>query len=213
MGTLRNQGYSMQFFIWMKVVGITGGIGSGKSTVCEVFEVLGFPVYHSDERAKFLQDHDPEIIQEVKNLLGEAAYTADGLNRTYVAGRIFQDADMRQALNAIVHPRVRDDFESWKQQQNSACIFQESALIYEIGRQNYYDRVVLVTAPLNVRVDRVVARDHSDKKAVEARINAQLSDEEKKQFKPYEIVNDDKQAVLPQVQRFLREINAYSTSS
>lgn len=203
----------MQFFIWMKVVGITGGIGSGKSTVCEVFEVLGFPVYHSDERAKFLQDHDPDIIREVKNLLGEMAYTSEGLNRTYVAGRIFQDKAIRQALNAIVHPRVRDDFETWKQLQSSSCIFQESALIYEIGRQNYYDQVVLVTAPLDIRVDRVVARDHSDRQAVEARIKAQLSDEEKRQYKPYEIVNDGQRAILPQVQQFLKEITTYSTSS
>ena len=184
---------------FMKLIGITGGIGSGKSVVCKILETLGYPVYYSDERARFLQHNDPEIISETKALLGDEAYIAGKLNRTYISARIFHQHELRQQLNAIVHPRVKSDFEKWKAAQNSSCIFQESALIFEISRQHIYDLVVLVTAPEELRVQRVIGRDKLHETEVRKRIHAQLHDEEKLKFNPYHIENDEQSSLLKQV--------------
>lgn len=198
---------------FMKLIGITGGIGTGKSTVCKVLEAMGYPVYYSDLRAKYLQQNDPEIIRETVLLLGEEAYIGKELNRPYIAQKIFQDSSLREKLNAIVHPRVKADFETWRKEQTSTCIFQESALIFEINRQHIYDRVVLVTAPEELRIQRVVKRDQSNPNEVKARIQAQMSDEEKRKFNPFEIVNDNEQSVLDQLLGFLKTNQCYSTSS
>lgn len=164
---------------------------------------MNFPVYSSDDRAKFLQNNNPELIQEITALFGEEAYINGKLNTSFLAEKIFSDHNLKQALNALVHPRVKEDFELWLQQQKAPCVFQESALIYEINRESFYDKVILVTAPLNVRIDRVMKRDQVSYEAVEQRIQNQLSDEEKRLRGPYELINDDQTPMLPQLLHFL----------
>lgn len=188
---------------FMKLFGVTGGIGSGKSMICEVLKVMNFPVYSSDERAKYLQNNDPEVIREITALFGPEAYHNHSLNTRFLSNQIFTDNSLRLKLNAIVHPRVKLDFESWLVQQKSPCVFQESALIYEIGRENVYDAILLVTAPIEVRINRVIDRDGVQKEEVLQRMNKQLSDEEKRLKGPVEIVNDGEQLVLPQLISFL----------
>ena len=197
----------------MKLIGVTGGIGTGKSTVCKIVEAMGFPVYYSDLRAKFLQENNLEIIRETKALLGSNAYIDGKLNRPFIAAQVFKNEALRAQLNAIVHPRVKADFEFWLSQQASPCVFQESALIYEIKRQDMYDRVILVTAPEELRIQRVVSRDKTSESEVKARIQAQMSDEEKRKFNPFEIINDESQSVIKQLLTFLADQGCYSTSS
>ncbi len=197
----------------MKLIGVTGGIGTGKTTVCKIVEAMGFPVYYADLRAKILQENDSEIVRETIQLLGNDAYLNGQLNRSFIASKIFNDPALRNKLNSIVHPRVRADFESWLHEQKAPCVFQESALIYEINRQDLYDKVILVTAPEEIRVNRVVNRDSSTYNEVQARIKAQMSDDEKRQYEPVEIINDGSQSLIKQLLNFLTEYGCYSTSS
>ncbi len=145
-------------------VGVTGGIGSGKSTVCELFEELGAPVYYSDERARELMNSREEIRCAIVELLGDGAYRGDTLNNGYVAGRVFDDKGLLASLNAIVHPAVASDFEAWALSfARRPYIILESAILFESGFDKLIDRVVTVSAPETLRIERVVIR--SDGKA------------------------------------------------
>ena len=146
----------------MMIVGLTGGIGSGKTTVGEMFVKLGMPVYNSDTRAKKLMESSQELIQNIKELLGEKAYSGTTLNRKYIADLIFKNENLLEAMNGIVHPEVRKDFLLWSKQQKSSYVIQESALIFEIGAQDFYDCIILVTAPIDLRIARVRDRDKSE---------------------------------------------------
>ncbi len=182
-------------------VGITGGIGSGKTTVCKIFETLGIPVYYSDERAKWLIENDRELIFGIKALLGEQAYDADGhYNRPYVAKQVFTDKAKLQALNGLVHPAVFKDSQSWQQSQLEASYsLKEAALIFESGNYRLLDKVIVVTAPRALRIERVVKRDGTSATAVEDRMNAQWPQEEKVKLADFLIHNDGKQPLIPQV--------------
>ncbi|MCB0661361.1 MAG: dephospho-CoA kinase, partial [Saprospiraceae bacterium] len=142
-------------------VGITGGIGSGKTTVCKIFEKFGIPVYYADFRAKQLMITQPEIVDTVKKIFGEEAYSSDGeLNRPHIAQIAFNNPEKLQQLNAIVHPAVHKDSEDWHLAQDAPYTLNEAALMVESGGYKRMDKLIVVTAPLEIRIQRVMDRDH-----------------------------------------------------
>ncbi|WP_333660724.1 dephospho-CoA kinase [Chishuiella changwenlii] len=161
------------------IVGITGGIGSGKSTAAHFFEELGIPVYNSDTRAKVIQNEDETVKSKVIQVFGDEAYTKEGLNRAFIAKQIFNNKEKLNALNKIVHPAVFLDFENWKKEQNSKILIKEAAILIESGSYKDCDAVVSVVVDLDKRIERTIARDQSTKEEVLKRINNQISDEER----------------------------------
>lgn len=185
-----------------KQIGITGGIGSGKSTVCKIFAALGIPIYEADSRAKWLMSNDLQLIQKIKDTFGEAAYTTDNqLDRQYIASQVFNDGDKVKLLNSIVHPKVGEDYLDWVNANQSApYLLNEAALMYESGRYKTLDKVITVFAPVELRVQRVLARDPQRSQAeIEAIMQKQISEEEKIAKADYIIYNDNEQLVIPQV--------------
>jgi dephospho-CoA kinase len=185
-------------------IGITGGIGSGKSIVARLFAALGVPVYDSDSRAKGIMATDLVLREQLVGAFGAETYSPEGLlNRTHLAQRVFGDAAQVALLNSLVHPRVGADFEAWVAAQAAAdqpYILKEAALLYESGAYRQLDRIITVFAPPAVRHARVLHRDaHRSAADVEAIMRQQLSDEEKLARADYIVYNDDSQLVLPHV--------------
>lgn len=187
----------------MLKVGITGGIGSGKTTVCKIFEQLDIPIYYADDRAKVLMVEDTQLVKEIKALLGTEAYTEDGqLNRAYVADIVFQNPDKLSQLNALVHPAVAKDGEDWqKKQQNTPYTLKEAALLYEAGSYRALDKMICVVAPQELRIERVMKRDQVDRAAVQARMDKQWPQAKKARLSDFLIYNDGNQSLILQVMR------------
>jgi dephospho-CoA kinase len=182
-------------------IGITGGIGSGKTTVCSIFETLGIPIYYADDRAKRLMTDDTTLVAAIQNLFGATAYHADGaLNRPYIAQIVFNEPAKLQALNALVHPAVRRDAQNWHENQlNTPYTLQEAALLFENNSYKLFDKIIVVTAPQEVRLQRVLQRDKVDSKAVLARMAQQLPETDKINKADFVIYNDGKTLLVPQV--------------
>lgn len=177
-------------------------MGSGKTTVCHIFETLGVPVYYADDRGKYLLQHNEEVKQKVRSIFGSSVYNdKEEFDRVAMAAMVFKDSAKLRALEAIVHPAVQQDFEDWAQKQNSAYILKEAALLFESGSYKALDKIITVYAPVAIRVQRVVERDESTAEKVMERIEKQWADEKKKELSDFIIVNDESQAVLPQVLR------------
>ncbi len=175
----------------MKTVGLTGGIGSGKSTVGRFFTNYGIPVYSADIRAKELMHH-PMVMRAVKELLGIKAYSNEGiLDRKYVADIVFEDAELLKKLNTIVHPKVAEDFRVWAKAQTAPYVIKEAAILFENGQYNACDYTILVTAPQKERVARVMQRDDSTDKEVLSRMDKQWPDEKKIPLADFIIPNLD----------------------
>lgn len=185
----------------MLKIGITGGIGSGKTTVTGIFKLLGIPVYDADTRAKEIMVENPGVRMAIITLAGEKTYDHTGaLDRQYLADRVFQDDFLRQELNAIVHPAVHLDFRNWaEKQENAPYVLDEAALIFESGGDRNLDRMILVTAPREMRIKRVMARNRMDRASVEARIAAQWTDLQKMPLSDFVIVNDQRASLVRQV--------------
>jgi len=162
----------------MIIVGLTGGIGSGKSTVAGFFKKLGVPVYIADEEAKKLM-HTPALIAQVTALFGQEAYTSGSLNRPYIADLVFNDGQLLQQLNAIVHPAVALHFEQWSQGQQAPYVIKEAAILFENQGYKECDFTILVTAPVATRIKRVIERDHTSEEKIFARMEQQWKDEKK----------------------------------
>lgn len=176
----------------MIVVGLTGGIGSGKTTVAKMFVELGIPVYNSDKEAKKLMQSSKKLRKAIKTLFGKEAYSNKKLDRDFIAEKVFNDKSLLEQLNTIVHPAVRKHFKSWVKKQDSPYVIQEAAIIFEQGTQDFYDKVILVTAPKDDRIARVAQRDkHLGKNQIEKRIENQLPDAEKIGLSDYVIKNLD----------------------
>ncbi len=173
------------------VVGLTGGIGSGKSTVAKMLEELGVPVYNSDIEAKSLMVNSKVLKRKIVELLGAQSYNENELNREYIASRVFKDRALLQKLNEIVHPAVRKHFIKWSKKQDHPYVVQETALLFENGSNYLYDKTILVTAPKDIRVARIVARDGSTKQQVLQRMQNQLGDEQKLALADFVIENID----------------------
>ncbi len=183
------------------LVGITGGIGSGKSTVCQLFSLLGVPIYTADERAKWLMSHDPQLKEKILSTFGPSAYQSNGeLNRGYLAETVFSNPEKVSSLNALVHPAVAKDFTQWVSQQTAPYLLKEAALLFETGAAKELDYVINVSSPLRVRMARVLLRDpQRTEEQVNQIINQQLPDEEKNERADFTIKNTDNKLLLPQV--------------
>ncbi len=191
----------------MKHLAITGNLGSGKTTVCKIFEILGIAVYYSDSRAKMLMYKSVELKNSIKSLLGKEAYHRNGRpNRAYIASKIFNDPTLLQSMNALVHPAVADDYLNWRNQQKSAFTLQESALTFEINADKRMDAVIVVHAPLEVLISRGMLRDGASRGSIEARLNKQMKQELKMERADYLINNDGQTALIPQVYAIYRSI-------
>ena len=173
----------------MKVVGLTGGIGSGKTFVSELFSKLGVPVYISDKKAKKLMHTDKKLIHSITKLFGKKAYVNNNLNREYIASKVFTDKKLLEKLNAIVHPAVANDFNKWKAKQNSKFVIKEAAILFETGSYKTCDKIILVTAPEAIRIERVRKRDNVTERTVKDRMNNQWPDNQKKMLSDYVINN------------------------
>ena len=161
------------------IVGLTGGIGSGKSTVLKMFESLGVPIYQADIEAKNIMVHSQEVKKKIIHLLGDESYRNDELNRTYIAQKVFNNKELLAALNAIVHPAVHKHFKNFVAKQTASYLVYENAILYENKSEHLCDKVIVVTADLEDRISRVMKRDKVDREAVLARMNNQWSQEDK----------------------------------
>ena len=190
----------------MKVIGLTGGIGSGKSTVARVFETLGVPVFDADRAALALYDEDESLLVEVMQRFGVSVIDANGrVNRPALASIVFNDAEALQQLNAMVHPRVAKKFDAWKKLQRASAVVREAAILFESRSASDCDAVIVVTAPEDLRVDRVQKRNGWNEAEVRARMNRQWSEQQLIERADAVIVNDDKHLVLPQLTRVIQD--------
>ena len=181
-------------------VGITGGIGSGKSTIRQIFSVLGIPTYDADSRAKWLMENDPELIANIRNAFGNQSYSSGKLNRAYLADRVFSNKSEIETLNGLVHPAVGHDFNEWCANQRSVYVLKEAALLIESGSYKELDYLVLVISPEELRVERILQRDPNRTRSdVEKIIRNQLSDSEKEKYADFMIINDESSLVTPEV--------------
>jgi dephospho-CoA kinase len=187
-------------------VGITGGIGSGKSIICRLFEMQGIPVYNADEEAKKLM-YEEEVKNELTNVFGNIYNSSGELERQLLAEKVFNNPEELKKLNNIVHPHVIRHYQKWEASQSASFLLRESAILFESGTNRGLDKVITVTAPVAIRIQRAVLRDNRSEEQVKAIISRQLSDEEKISKSDYVIVNDDKTAVIPQVWELTRILN------
>ena len=191
----------------MKIVGITGGIGAGKSIACEIFRIIGVPVYDADSRAKALMNENKKIKDEVIQLFGEQSYEQGIINRVHIGKRAFHHPELLKQLNQVVHPEVARDFESWQQTKTTKYVLKEAALLVETGSYKHLDHLIVVTAPEEIRIQRVLKRDpHRNQSDVKAIIDRQMSEEEKVKVADSIIHNDDYQLVIPQVLSVHRQL-------
>jgi dephospho-CoA kinase len=192
----------------MLKIGITGGIGSGKSAACKIFEGLGVPVYYADDRAKYLMQHEHFLIDQIKKNFGESVYENGRLNRGLLSELVFHDKAKLNLLNSLVHPAVFRDTERWTEEQrekNVAYTLKEAALLIETGSYKALDHLIVVTAPLDVRVSRITQRDKTSAEEVMARVRNQLPEEEKLQYASYIIHNDSDETHLEEQVKKIHE--------
>ncbi|ODS87139.1 MAG: dephospho-CoA kinase [Cytophagaceae bacterium SCN 52-12] len=197
-------------------VGVTGGIGSGKSIVCRVFAAMGVPVYYADERAKWLIEHHPGIREEISALLGAEAYTAGGkYNTAFVSARVFPDRQLLDRLNAIVHPRVKEDTAQWMEKHaERPYVVKEAAIMKKAGEESGLDFVIAVVAPEALRIERVLSRDpQRTREQVRSIIDSQASEAELAAMADFVINNDETEPVIPQVLKIHRHLSSPGQST
>ncbi len=187
-------------------IAITGGIGSGKSYVSRLLEERGIPVYNADNEAKRLTASHEGIRSGLRMLVGDAVYQGDTLNKPLLASYLFANAENASRVNAIIHPRVKEDFIRWTAEQEAEVVGLESAILYEAGFQDTVDAVVMVFAPETLRIRRAMQRDNASEAQVKARIAAQLDDAEKARRADFVIVNDGTEALLPQLDNLIERL-------
>lgn len=187
-------------------VGITGGIGSGKSYVCQILEKLNYPVYYSDAASKILTDTHPIIQQGLLDLIGEEVYVDGKLNKPFLASKIFQDDELRMKVNALIHPIVRQDFSDFASSHSPGIVFNEAAILFETGAFKTLDFNVLVTADLEIRIERTMLRDGLSREEVLQRIAKQWEDEKKMELADFVIYNDGR-PLLEQIDQLILVLN------
>jgi dephospho-CoA kinase len=183
----------------MLKIGITGSIGSGKTTVCKILETLNVPVYYADDRSKYLLANNDEVKQQLVDSFGSSIFINNNLDRTALAGIVFSDRDKLKKLEGIVHPAVKKDFKNWAEKQSATYVIKEAALLLEAGTNKDLDKLITVTAPLEIRIQRALSRDKSTRAEILAREEMQWPDEKKVAMADYVIYNGDQQLLLPQV--------------
>ena len=187
-------------------VGVTGGIGSGKTFVCNKMKDRGIPVYNCDDEAKRLMQENPTIREQLCSLIGNEAYTNGSLNKSVIAEFLFANPDNGKQINGIVHSAVKQDFVEWASKQTTPIVMQECALLFEAGFQDTVDAVIAIHAPAEVRMERAMRRDHATRQQIEARMRQQLDEEEKVMRADYCIVNDGKADIDKQIDNILKLI-------
>lgn len=193
-------------------IGVTGGIGSGKSIVCRIFKILQTPVFDADTVAKTIMTDDKVLKEALIHAFGEETYHEDGtLNRPYLSKAVFNDEEKLKKLNALVHPAVIRAGEEWADAQLSHYNIKEAALLFESGSYKKLDYTILVTAPEKLRIARVMKRDGVTEEQVRERMSKQLSDEEKKPLADFVVVNDDSQSLIQQVFQLHQQFNSLTT--
>lgn len=190
----------------MKRIGLTGGIGSGKSYIAGVLEKMGYPVYYSDERAKLLTDTHPEIRTGLISRFGDQIYSEGILNRKELAARIFNSDPDRIFVNQLIHPVVRADFDRWCAEQNTALVFNEAAILFETGAYKQFDATILVVAPHELRMQRIVERDRCTVEQAETRMKSQWSDEQKIPLATVVITSNGELPLLSQIERAIQTL-------
>jgi dephospho-CoA kinase len=190
----------------MKRIGLTGGIGSGKSFIAQIIEHMGYPVYYSDARAKELTKSNPSIKTGLISLFGEEVYEGNKLNAKLIASKIFHNDELRKKVNELIHPIVRADFENWALNQNSELVFNEAAILFETGSYRNFDAIVLVCAPIELKIERVMNREKSSREAVLERMSKQWSDEDKMKLTDYSILNDNQTPILIQLEEIINNL-------
>ena len=184
----------------MLTVGITGGIGSGKSTICRIFEVMEVPVFNADAEARRIQNEDPNIRSSMISLFGNEVYNDDGLNRKLVAELVFNNKLLLDQLNKIINPATLVAFEKWKQDYSSNhYVIKEAAILFESKSNIGLDKIIVVSAAEELRIERIVKRDNISREQIISRMNNQLAEEERIAKADFVIVNDEKSAIIPQV--------------
>lgn len=191
----------------MLVLGLTGGIGSGKTTVAQIFKSFGVPVYNSDERAKHILVNDKTVHQPLKEVFGEAVFINNIPDKQKLAKVVFSHKEKLKQLNAIIHPKVGEDFEAWKNAQNAEVVLKEAAILIESGAYKSVGKIIVISAPKAVRIKRVIDRDKVSEKEVLQRMSNQLTDEERLKYADFVIDNSGTRSLIPQVKDILTQIN------
>ena len=191
----------------MKSIGITGGIGSGKTMVCAVIEKLGYPVFYADVAAKKAMNEDQILKTALIDLLGDQTYILNQLNRPFVAEQIFKNRLLKSKVDDLVHPAVYKAFDKWKVLQNSTLVFNESALLFETGSYKRFDATILVIADRQTRIQRAMQRDNATREAIVERMSHQLDDHSKQKLCDFEIVNNEGTLILPQILKIISELS------
>jgi dephospho-CoA kinase len=188
------------------IIGLTGGIGSGKTTVAKLFETMGCILYNSDDSAKEAY-YNTVVKQKVINLLGENAYlSTNEINKAYISNKVFSDRVLLDKLNAIIHPVVKDDFTRFQKKHSSSIIIKESALLFETGIYKELDKTILVTASIETKIQRIKKRNSFSDDEINKRINSQWTDEHKTALADFVILNDDSDALIPQVATIIHQL-------
>jgi dephospho-CoA kinase len=192
----------------MLKIGLTGGIGSGKTTVATIFNSFGIPIYNSDVRAKDIMNTNIELINSIKKLLGKEAYLDNKLNRNFISKIVFSTPSILQKLNELVHPKVAEDFESWCfLNREKPFAIKEAAILIESKAYLSLDKIIVVNAPTAIRIQRVLSRDSSNLEAVKARINNQITEEERNKYADFIINNDGDTSLILQVKKIIEQLN------
>ena len=194
----------------MIVVGLTGGIGSGKTTVAKLFATYGVPIYIADEEAKLLMNRSKVIRRKLTELFGKRAYIKSGLNRNHLAKKIFNDKTLLDQMNAIVHPKVASHFKRWLKRQNTSYVIKEAAIIFEHNNQSKYDYIITVVADKKERINRVLSRPNMTKNRVLSIMNNQLSDAEKVKKSDFVILNNSLSETKQQVHEIHKKLTELS---
>lgn len=183
----------------MLKIGLTGGIGSGKTAVAGIFGILGIPVFDADTQAKYVMEKDRQLIEAITGVFGEAAYDNGKLNRAYLAGIVFNDSYKLEQLNALVHPATIAAADKWMKNQSTSYVIKEAALMFESGSATHLDYVIGVHAPMHIRIKRVMDRDNATREQVLARMARQIDETIKMKLCDFVITNDEQQLLIPQV--------------
>lgn len=194
----------------MLKIGLTGGIGSGKSTVAKIFEVLGIPVYYADDAAKVLMNTNIKVKEAIIKNFGEASYKKNQLDRSYIASLVFNDKEKLEILNSITHPATIQDANNWISKQKAPYILKEAALIFESGSNEFLDFVIGVHAPLPLRLQRVMQRDGISEEEVIKRMKQQMNEDEKMSKCRFVINNNEEELLIPQVLELDKKIRVLS---
>lgn len=194
----------------MLTIGLTGGIGSGKTTVAKIFESRGYPVFYSDDIAKAIVVENQLVKEQIIDLLGPEAYANGKYNRVFVGEKVFSNNELLSKLNQIIHPAVRQAFKTYAIQQSQPFVLNEAAILFETGAYTSFDKTILVCSPQELRIKRLLERDKASIDEIQARMDKQWSDSQKRELASFVIENDEKQSLLHQVDEIIKALISLS---